>query len=173
MRLKAGRIRVIMASVWLVCFATMKGNILEAVIGAVVLVVASFFMYFAYVSSGDKIKEGYVVFARFDDVTGLASGADIKMNGIKIGIVKELKIDENYQAVANFLIKNGVNIPDDSSAAISTDGIIGSKFVSIEPGFSENLLKEGDRISMTRSSVNLERLIDKFVVSSDSSKSEK
>lgn len=146
----------------------MKGNVLEAVIGAVVLVVASFFVYFAYVSSGDKIKEGYAISATFNDVTGLALGADIKMNGIKIGIVKDLRIDENYQAVASFLIKDGVRLPDDSSAAIVTDGIIGNKFVSIEPGFSENILKDGDKVLMTRSAVNLEKLVDKFVVGDSS-----
>ena len=142
----------------------MKGNILEAVIGAVVLAVASIFMYFAYTSSGEKITNGYVLVARFDDVGGLAVGADIKLNGIKVGIVKSLRIDKNYQAKAELLLRNDIKIPKDSSASVSTDGLLGSKFMAINPGFSEEKFKPGDEIELTRSSVNLEKLIDKLVV---------
>jgi phospholipid/cholesterol/gamma-HCH transport system substrate-binding protein len=147
------------------CGSFMRGNILEVVIGALVLVIASFFMYFAYESSGDKIKEGYILYAKFDDVSGLSSGADIKLNGIKIGIVKSLQIDENYQAIAKLLIKNEITIPKNSSASITTDGIIGNKFVSISPGFDDEKLKDGEEILLTRSALHLERLIDKFVLS--------
>ena len=146
----------------------MRGNILESVIGAVVLVVAIFFIYFAYVSSGEKIKEGYVITARFDDVSGLAAGADVKLNGIKVGIVKNLKLDENYQAKVELLIKDGITIPVDSSVAVSTDGIMGNKFVSVSAGFSEEKLKPNDEVELTRSSVNLEKLIDKFALGGNS-----
>ena len=146
----------------------MRGNILESVIGAVVLVDAVFFIYFAYVSSGEKIKEGYVITARFDDVSGLAAGADVKLNGIKVGIVKNLKLDENYQAKVELLIKDGITVPVDSSVAISTDGIMGNKFVSVSAGFSEEKLKPNDEVELTRSSVNLEKLIDKFALGGNS-----
>ena len=151
----------------------MRGNILESVIGAVVLVVAVFFIYFAYVSSGEKIKEGYVITARFDDVSGLAAGADVKLNGIKVGIVKNLKLDENYQAKVELLIKDGITVPVDSSVAISTDGIMGNKFVSVSAGFSEEKLKPNDEVELTRSSVNLEKLIDKFALGGNSKSEEK
>ena len=148
----------------------MKGNILESVIGAVVLVVAVFFIYFAYVSSGEKIKEGYVITARFDDVSGLAAGADVKLNGIKVGIVKSLNLDENYQAKVELLLKDTVQIPTDSSVAVTTDGIMGNKFVAISAGFSEEKLKPNEEVELTRSSVNLEKLIDKFAIGGDSKK---
>lgn len=141
----------------------MKGNILEAIIGAVVLVIASFFIFFAYTTSGNKISEGYVLNALFDDVGSLAVGADVKISGIKIGIVQSLILDKNFQAHAKLLIKNGVKIPSDSAANISTDGIIGNKFIAIVTGFEENMLSDGDNIEMTKSAVNLESLIDKFV----------
>ena len=151
----------------------MRGNILESVIGAVVLVVAVFFIYFAYVSSGEKIKEGYVITARFDDVSGLAAGADVKLNGIKVGIVKNLKLDENYQAKVELLIKAGITIPVDSSVAVSTDGIMGNKFVSVSAGFSEEKLKPNEEVELTRSAVNLEKLIDKFALGGNSKPEEK
>lgn len=142
----------------------MKGNILEAVIGAVVLIVASFFIYFAYMSSGEKIKEGYVLIARFDDVSGLSSGSDVKLNGIKVGIIKNLTLDENYQARVELLLKDTVKIPADSSVSVTTDGLMGNKFVAISAGFSSEKLKPGDEIELTRSSINLEKLIDKFAI---------
>ena len=150
----------------------MKGNILESVIGAVVLVVAVFFIYFAYVSSGEKIKEGYVLVARFDDVSGLAAGADVKLNGIKVGIVKSLTLDESYQAKAELLLKDNIKIPTDSSVAITTDGIMGNKFVAISAGFAEEKLKPNEEVELTRSSINLEKLIDKFALGGDSKKAE-
>ncbi len=151
----------------------MKGNILEAVIGAVVLVIASIFMYFAYVTSGEKVRDGYLLIARFEDVGGLSVGADVKLNGIKIGIVKSLNIDSGYQAKAELLVKDSIKIPNDSSASVTTDGLIGSKFVAIGAGFAEEKLKPNDEIEMTRSSVNLEKLVDKFIMGSGEKQSEK
>lgn len=151
----------------------MKGNILEAVIGAVVLIVASFFIYFAYVSSGEKIKGGYIVTARFDDVSGLSSGSDVKLNGIKIGIIKNLSLDKNYQAKVDLLLKDNIEIPSDSSVSVTTDGLMGNKFIAISAGFSKEKLKPGDEIELTRSSVNLETLIDKFAIGNGNSQEEK
>jgi phospholipid/cholesterol/gamma-HCH transport system substrate-binding protein len=142
----------------------MKGNILEAVIGAVVLIVASFFVYFAYVSSGEKIKDGYTLIARFDDASGISPGSDVKLNGIKIGIVKKLTLDDNYQAQVVLLLEDGRTIPNDSSAAITTDGIMGNKFIAITAGYSKEKFVPGDEIESTRSSVNLEKLIDSFAL---------
>jgi phospholipid/cholesterol/gamma-HCH transport system substrate-binding protein len=143
----------------------MKGNVLESIIGAIVLSIASFFIYFAYVSSGEKIKDGYTVTARFEDVSGLSSGSDVKLNGIKIGAVRSLRLGDNYQAIAEIVIKDDIKIPRDSSAAITTDGIMGNKFVAISAGFDEGVLSQGDEIEITSSSVNFEGLLNKFVSS--------
>lgn len=146
----------------------MKGNVLESVIGAVVLVIAVFCVYFAYVSSGEKIKGGYVLTARFDDVSGLTNGSDVKLNGIKVGIVKNLKLDDNYQAKVELLIRDEIKIPTDSSVSVTTDGLMGNKFIAISTGFSDEKLKPNEEIEITRSAVNLEKLIDKFAVGGNS-----
>jgi phospholipid/cholesterol/gamma-HCH transport system substrate-binding protein len=142
----------------------MKGNILEAVIGAVVLIIAGFFMFFAYTTSGEKINNGYVLLAYFDNVGGLTVGADVKVNGIKVGIVRSLSIDENYQARAELLIKNSISIPVDTTASVTTDGIMGNKFIALYPGFDKAMLKGGEEIESTRSAINLENLVDKFLI---------
>lgn len=146
----------------------MKGNVLESVIGAVVLVIAVFCVYFAYASSGEKIKGGYVLTARFDDVSGLTNGSDVKLNGIKVGIVKNLKLDDNYQAKVELLIRDEIKIPTDSSVSVTTDGLMGNKFIAISTGFSDEKLKPNEEIEITRSAVNLEKLIDKFAVGGNS-----
>jgi phospholipid/cholesterol/gamma-HCH transport system substrate-binding protein len=141
----------------------MRGNIVEAVIGGVVLVVTSFFIYFAYTSRGERIDHGYALSAWFDDVTGLSVGSDVRMNGIKVGIVQSLEIDENYMVCAEILVKASVKVPKDSCVSIMTNGLIGSKFAAIQPGVSSESLSEGGMIEETRSSVNLEGLLNKFL----------
>ena len=142
----------------------MKTNVLEVVIGAVVIVAASLFLYFAYITSGEKIKDGYTISAVFEDVSGLTEGADVKINGIKVGIVKKLKLNtENYSAKAELIIKNEYKIPEDSSLSISTDGLMGNKFISISIGYSDKYLEPNNEIEDTKSSVNLEKIIDKVV----------
>ena len=141
----------------------MKTNVLEVVIGAVVLVVAAFFLYFAYITSGEKIKEGYTLVARFEDVTGLTEGADVKINGIKVGIVKKLGLDEDYSARAELTIKKEYQIPEDSSLSISTDGIMGNKFIAISTGYSDKYLEPNAEVEDTKSSLNLEKIFDKVV----------
>lgn len=144
----------------------MRGNVLEAVIGAFVLVVAAFFMYFAYETSGEKLSKGYSVFAKFENSSGLSIGSDIRISGIKVGIIKSLKIDSDFQSLAEMHVNESVSIPSDSTASITTDGIMGNKYVSIEPGFEKEYLKPGEFFEKTRSSVSLESLIDKFLVGS-------
>ncbi|MBQ9440824.1 MAG: outer membrane lipid asymmetry maintenance protein MlaD [Alphaproteobacteria bacterium] len=141
----------------------MKTNVLEVVIGAVVIVAASFFLYFAYVTSGEKIKDGYTLTAKFEDVSGLTEGADVKINGIKVGIVKSLKLDEDYSAKVELTIKNEYKIPDDSSLAITTDGIMGNKFIAVSTGYSDKYLEQDAEVEDTKSSVNLEGIIDKVI----------
>ncbi|MDR1609595.1 MAG: MlaD family protein [Holosporales bacterium] len=136
---------------------------LEAVIGAVVLITAAASVYLAYTSSGMDTSEVYVLTARFDDAGGISEGSDVKMSGIKIGVVKKLSIDTQYQAKAELSVKAGIVIPDDSSAAIVSDGIMGNKFISIITGFSQTNFDPGAEIAITRSAVNLETLIDRFV----------
>ncbi|MDR2458818.1 MAG: MlaD family protein [Holosporales bacterium] len=141
----------------------MNGNMLEAVIGAVVLIVAAASVYIAYTSSGRDTSGGYVLVAKFGNAGGVSEGSDVKMSGIKIGVVKKLEIDEQYQARAELLIKDGVAIPNDSSAVITSDGILGNKFISIITGFAHESFHSGAEITITRSAVNLESLIDRFV----------
>lgn len=143
----------------------MGRNIIETVMGAVVLVVAFGFLAFAYQNSGVKKVEGYAVSAKFNNITGLSLGSDVRVGGIKVGVVSDMSLDENYQAVTTMQLKSDVKIPLDSTAAVVGDGLLGSKFVAIEPGGDDVMLKAGDNINFVQDSVSLEQLIGKFMFS--------
>lgn len=144
----------------------MANNAIETVMGAVVLAVAGGFLYFAYNNSNVKHIDGYEVNADFSNITGIAVGSDVRIGGIKIGVVEGLDLDpKTYQAVAHLRVRDDVKLPKDSSAAVQSAGLLGDKFITIEPGGDEALMKNGDSIAMTQSSVSIEEMIGKFVFS--------
>lgn len=144
----------------------MANNAIETVMGGVVLAVAGSFLYFAYSNSNVKQIDGYTVTADFSNIAGINTGSDVRIGGIKIGVVENVKLDPNsYQAIATLRVQDDVKLPKDSSAAIQSTGLIGDKFVALEPGGDEENMKEGDRIDITQSSVSIEEMIGKFAFS--------
>jgi phospholipid/cholesterol/gamma-HCH transport system substrate-binding protein len=141
----------------------MKGNLFEALIGAVVLAVAAFFLVFAFSSTDVGAVDGYEVTANFDRVDGVKAGADVRMSGIKIGTVTKLELDlQTFLAKATLNIDRTVELPDDSSAEITTEGLLGGKYMAIVPGGAEDVIAPGGRIHFTQSSLSLEGLIGRF-----------
>jgi len=144
----------------------MGKTLIETVMGAVVLLVAVGFMVFAYQSSNLKPVTGYSIKAKFDTVSGLSNGADVRIGGIKVGVVSAMELDtKTYQAVVTLQVKEGVQLPKDSTASVIGDGLLGAKFVALEPGGDEENLANGGEIAITQSSVNLETLIGKVMFS--------
>ena len=147
----------------------MKKNILETAIGFSVIVIAILFTLLIYKSAhfayNDKDK-GYVINAKFQNISGIIEGSDVMIAGIKIGQVHELALDpKTYQAVITLKINSSVEIPSDSRASITSAGIVGNKFIAIDPGSEETNLKNGDSLTYTSSAINLESLIGKFIYS--------
>jgi phospholipid/cholesterol/gamma-HCH transport system substrate-binding protein len=141
----------------------MKGNLFEALIGAVVLAVAAFFLVFAFSTTDVGAVNGYQVTATFDRVDGVNAGADVRMSGIKIGTVTSLELDpQTFLARATLTIDGAVELPSDSSAEITTEGLLGGKYMAIVPGGAEDVLEDGGRIQFTQSSLSLEGLIGRF-----------
>lgn len=144
----------------------MANNAIETVMGAVVLTVAGGFLYFAYNSSNIKSVDGYSIRADFTNIAGIGLGSDVRVGGIKVGVVEDLSLDnKSFQAVAKMRIDENVKLPADSTAAIQSDGLLGSKFVALEPGGDDKNMEEGDVITFTQSAVSLEEMIGKFVFS--------
>lgn len=145
----------------------MQKNALETLMGAVVLIVAGFFLFTAYKSSEMRIgTDSYKVSGKFANISGIGLGSDVRVGGIKIGIVSDLSLDpKTYEAVATMQISHDTQLPKDSSAAVASSGLMGEKFIQITPGGEDNMLADGGKISFTQSSVNLEEMIGKFMFS--------
>jgi phospholipid/cholesterol/gamma-HCH transport system substrate-binding protein len=144
----------------------MQKNIVETLMGAVVLTAALAFLLFAYQKSDVRVQDGYTVTAKFDNASGIALGSDVRVGGVKVGVVSDLGLDPvTYQALVTMQISKATQMPKDSSAAIIGDGLLGGKYIQLAPGGDEENLAKGDMIQYTQSSVNLEEMIGKFMFS--------
>lgn len=148
----------------------MKQNAIETLMGALVLMVAVGFLAFAYKSADlNPTNDAITIEAKFEQADGLEIGSAVRMGGIKIGEVTQQSLDpQNYLAVIAMKIRKEVPLPKDSSAKIVSSGLLGSKYVSLTPGADDTMLREGDVIAFTQSSVNFESLLAKFIFSSKS-----
>ena len=105
----------------------------------------------------------YAIYANFSSVSGLRVGNVIEIDGIEVGRVENMTIDQEKQvAVVELKIRKGIKIYDDATASIKTAGLIGDKFIKIDPGGGGTMLKPGTRISETNSPVDVEDLISKY-----------
>lgn len=141
-----------------------NSSVLETISGICVVAFVIAIMYiFSSHSHGEWIKHdnSYVLHASFNNIDGVIVGSDIKISGIKIGEVSNIKL-ENYRATIALNIIKKYKIPDDSEAEIVTSGIIGDKYINIIPGISDSNFNQNEQISRTRSAINLENIITKF-----------
>lgn len=144
----------------------MNRSLIETVMGAVVLLVAALFVMFVYEKRTVSAGDGYDVVASFDNVAGIAAGSDVRIGGIKVGTITSMVLDEDtYRAKVSMRLKPNVKLPDDSSASIVSEGLLGGKYVQLVPGADDRMLQQGDEIRYTQSAVNLEEMIGKFMFS--------
>ncbi len=130
----------------------------------IVVVLAMLYSYSGRQASGDGGLSGsYMVNATFNRVDGLFKGNDVRLGGIKIGFVEGESLDKNYRAIVAMQIDSGIELPDDTSAAIHTDGLFGSKYIVLEPGGSEEFLGNGDEITFTQDSVVVSDLLELII----------
>jgi phospholipid/cholesterol/gamma-HCH transport system substrate-binding protein len=145
-----------------------KGRgIAEIAAGAVVLLAAVVFLAYAVTNSGRSGGgSGLVLTARFDRIDGLAPGADVRIAGVKVGSVSAQRIDpQTFLAVLTLNVDSGLRLPDDSSAEITSEGLLGGKYVALVPGGSERNLSNGGEVKITQSAVSLESLLGRFIFS--------
>jgi phospholipid/cholesterol/gamma-HCH transport system substrate-binding protein len=142
----------------------MRRNLLETLLGAIVLVVAGGFLIFAYRSSQIRESDGYELRARFDRVDGLERGADVRISGIKVGTVVDQTLDpQTFRAEVRFTLPDDIQLPLDSSAAVVSNGLLGGKYLSLVPGGDVEMLEPGDEITLTQSAINLEDLVGHMI----------
>ena len=150
----------------------MNKNFVETLVGALVILIAATFLWFAYGTTEIKGNgNSYKLVASFSRVDGLILGSDVKIGGIKVGKVVSLVIDPtNYQAIVEISVASGIKIPADTTAEIVSDGLLGSKYLALVPGSDSEMLKNGSKIEYTQSSISLESLLGKYIFSGDNKK---
>jgi phospholipid/cholesterol/gamma-HCH transport system substrate-binding protein len=106
----------------------------------------------------------YPLYARFTSVSGLRVGSPVEIDGIQIGRVESMSIDTAREmALVELKIEKGIKVYDDGSASIKTSGLIGDKFIKIDPGGGGDVLKPGGTITETTSAIDIEDLVGKYV----------
>ena len=149
----------------------MNRNAIETIMGAVVLVVAAVFLFFAYTTTQVHAVGGYTLTAQFDKVDGLRDGSDVDISGIKVGSVISQTLDpKTFFATLTISMDPSIQLPVDSVATITSPGLLGDKFLSIEPGNEDQLIPPGGRITHTQSGMSLESLIGQMIYSQSQQK---
>ena len=145
----------------------MSENRLEIAVGGVVLALAVGFAVFLAQSTGlSGSSSSYPISASFRSAEGISVGTDIRLAGVKIGTISDLKLNsETYRAESILSVRNDVRIPDDSALVVASEGLLGGSFIEVIPGASLDYLEAGDEIIDTQGSVSLIQLLLKFVSS--------
>ncbi len=142
----------------------MKKNPVETILGFFVLIFTGLFLFFAASRVDIKNIEGYTVTANFAKIGGLEVGSDVRISGIKVGSVLATRLNpDTYTADVEMSIDRSVKLPIDTIAAIADVGMMGDKYVRLEPGKSQAFLKDGDSMAQTKSYKSLEDNISEFI----------
>jgi phospholipid/cholesterol/gamma-HCH transport system substrate-binding protein len=141
--------------------------------GAVVLAVAGIFLFFALSQSDLGVVKGYSLSARFASIGGLTNGADVRINGIKVGSVLDQKISpDTFEAIVRFSIRPDIRLPDDTVASVDSEGMLGAKFLKLDPGKSKAMIAEGGAVAKTKNPQSLEDQVARVIfLATDSGKS--
>jgi len=151
--------------------ALFKENVIESLIGLLVLIVAIWFVQFAYqrTERGGR-GDGYLLSARFPNSTGVTVGTDVRISGIKVGTVTAQRLDPaSFQAVMQLSVANAIHLPADTSAAITSEGLLGGNYISLIPGGDSTMLKPGAEIADTQGAQDLMGLVGSFINKTGSS----
>ena len=152
-----------------------RHNVIETVLGVFVILVVVVFVINSYDKSSHlDVGKHISVYAYFDKVDGVNIGDKVMLSGVKVGTVLSKSLEQKqgiYKALLTMAIKEEINLPKDSLLSIASTGLMGGKFVSISPGFSEEIIKNNDVITNTESSVSFEDMLKRALFSNSSNNS--
>jgi phospholipid/cholesterol/gamma-HCH transport system substrate-binding protein len=146
-------------------------NIVETIVGGLVLLVAGLFVFYAFAKSDRGAPNGYEIIGRFDRIDGLKRGADVTVSGVKVGAVTGFELDrKTYEAIVRMMISANLDLPADTHAKIVSESLLGGMVIILEPGSDKTMLKAGGEIAKTQGAIPLSELIAKFMFGSTGSK---
>ncbi len=142
----------------------MKRSAVETLLGAAVVVVAAGFFVFAVQATDVGAVDGYGLKARFLKVGGLEVGSDVRISGVKVGQVDDRELDtETFEAVVLFTVSSDVRLPADTQAVVTSEGLLGNKYLRLIPGNASETIAEGGEISRTRDFRTLEDTVSEII----------
>ncbi|MBL0690259.1 MAG: MCE family protein [Alphaproteobacteria bacterium] len=141
---------------------------IEALIGIIILIISIIFLFILFQKSKfySIIGGAYEITSVFNNVNSITIGTDVLLNGVKVGIIEDIELQDNYDVRIDLLINDSIEIPIDSIATISSMNIIGSASITILSGVSQQIMVENDEIE-TKSTESLETLIRKTLFSTE------
>ena len=143
----------------------MKYNLIEITMGFLVLLAAISFLVFGINTNKLDSNKEMLISAVFEDSTGLKIGNEVKISGVNVGRIEDLKLlRESFEAKAIISIDKSINLPEDSSARITSSGLLGNNYIEITPGVSNVTLKESDIIFDTTGLVSFTDLLGKMKI---------
>lgn len=144
----------------------MQRNVVETILGAVVLLIAGGFLFFFQKTAEIRHDGGYEISAAFNKIDGLETGSPVRISGVKVGQVTSFKLNpDTYQAEVTMSINDGIKIPKDTAAVIASAGLLDGKFMTLEPGSDDEVLPAGGKIEYTQSTPSLEQLLGQVIFS--------
>lgn len=144
----------------------MKRSVVETVLGAVVLLVALVFLAFSYKTANVGSTSGYRLSANFSGIGGLKIGDDVQVSGVKVGQVDKIELDPTtFLARVTLDIDPSIKVPEDTAAIISSQSLLGGRYLALEPGGAEEMIPDGGNIQFTQAPQNLEQLLGQFIFS--------
>ena len=150
----------------------LRENIGEALVGLFVVLFAAWFVSFAWNTTGGGTKDGAIhVTALFPNSTGINIGSEVRVAGIKVGTVTDQILDPaSFQVKTTLALDPEVKLPADSSAAITSEGLLGATFISLIPGGETVPLKDGGTIADTQGAMDMMSMVGQFINKSGDAK---
>ena len=146
----------------------MRNSLVETTMGALVLFVTVGFLYVAFSNTSVSSTNGKTYFAHFDKIDGLAIGGEVKISGITVGKIVGQSLDaDSFAAVVEMNIDERYELPEDTFAKITSEGLLGGNYLVLDPGGSDVMLEDGDEIFETQGAVDLLGLLSAFASSGD------
>lgn len=142
----------------------MNRNAVETLLGAFVIIVAIVFVIFFQRTTDIKPTKGYELTAKFTQIDGIDRGTPVRISGVKVGQVTGFELDtDNYLAIVSMSIEKNIELPYDTSAVISSESLLGGKYMSLQPGGDTEMLQPGDSIEFTQSTPGIEALLGQAI----------
>ena len=132
--------------------------------GVVAVLLGALLLSYGGHTIAKRTESGYYrLNATFNRVDGLLEGDEVRLGGIKVGTVAEMKLDPHFRAVLGLRIQDGLKLPRDSSASIQTAGLFGPKYIVLEPGGDDVNFKPGDKIIYTQEATIVSELLNLII----------